>query len=437
MQRPWKEKSARFREFAATGHPHNSRWNWKGVGKWVKGKWVVPEKGAGPFGHVTHILSSTAKVAFLYWQRYEYTRDEAWLRDRAYPMLKGTVEFYRNFPNVKKGSDGHYHIHHVNNGEGIWDAQDTQEEVAAMRGITPILIRASEILGVDAEMRPVWREFLEHLTPLPTNDTLKARKPGEPRLWVAAVPPAARGNPAQPGVAPLVLYNLCTTETADQEITALGNATYNAARPRYLAEGTVEVHVLSQITEAAAHLGRADDVKVMIPSQLRCVAPDRDFCDWVGGGKTGVLRNRMTLREGPGAIGCQRLGRAAAGLHAALLQSVPPAPGGQCVIRVFPAWPTEWDAQFTLLAAGAFLVTSSMRGGRIEFVELSSQAGGVCRLRNPWGEAEVTLYRDNKKSEQMKGSLLKIPTGKGENVVVVLRDSRPDEFKRAIPARSS
>ena len=110
VRKPWDQRSERFRRFAATKLKHNSRWNWAGVGHWDQGHWVEPDKGAGPFGHVTHIFSTTAKIAFLYWLRYEYTQDKAWLRNRAYPMLKGTVEFYRHFPNVKKAADGKYHI---------------------------------------------------------------------------------------------------------------------------------------------------------------------------------------------------------------------------------------------------------------------------------------------------------------------------------------
>ena len=61
------------------------------------------ERGSGPYGNVSHILGSTAKIAYLYWRRYEYTLDREWLARRAYPMLKAAVEFYRNFPNLSKG----------------------------------------------------------------------------------------------------------------------------------------------------------------------------------------------------------------------------------------------------------------------------------------------------------------------------------------------
>ena len=69
----------------------------------------------GPLAQVSHIFSSQAKIAFLYWRQYQHTQDRGFLRDRAYPMLKGVAEFYRNFPNLRKEANGKYHIHEVNN----------------------------------------------------------------------------------------------------------------------------------------------------------------------------------------------------------------------------------------------------------------------------------------------------------------------------------
>ena len=74
-------------------------------------------------------------------------RIAAWLRDRAYPMIKGAAEFYRHFPNLRKEADGKYHIHHVNSNESVMGAHDTDEDLSAMRGIFAAAIRASEVLG--------------------------------------------------------------------------------------------------------------------------------------------------------------------------------------------------------------------------------------------------------------------------------------------------
>jgi hypothetical protein len=169
VRKPWEQASARFLEYVSTKQPHNSRWNWKAGGRWVDGKFIYRDKGRGPFGHVTHILGAGARIAALFYQRYQYTMDETWLRERAYPMIKGAAEFYRNFPNFQKGADGKYHIHHVNSGEGGWNSSDTPYEVSCMHTIFPLAIRASEILGVDADMRPVWQEIKDNLVELPAS----------------------------------------------------------------------------------------------------------------------------------------------------------------------------------------------------------------------------------------------------------------------------
>jgi hypothetical protein len=420
MRKPWAERSQRFREHAESKVPHNSRWNWKDKGKWVEGRWIEHDKGCGPFGQVSHIFSSQAKIAHLYWQHYEHTQDLSFLRERAYPMLKGVAEFYRHFPNLRKETDGRYHIHEVNNHEPVWGARDTQEEMSGMYGILPVAIRAAEILHVDTEVRESWRELLHNLAALPTNaspGSPRPRKPDDPEFWIAGLPPVRHGNIGAVGLVPALFYDLCVLETADQARLRIANATFDAAHPRIAAD--TPVNVLNRDATAAANLGRADAVRYMLPNQLRCLAPDHDFCDWKGGGSTGVLANRMTLREGPGAIGVERIGRVAEALHAALLQSGPPEPGGDPVLHVFAAWPKEWNAQFTLAARGGFLVTSSSADGAVQFIEVLSRAGQGCRVRNPWGEKPVDLYRKGKRAETLRTPILAFATQREETIVIV------------------
>jgi len=106
-------------------------------------------------------------------------------------------------------------------------------------------------------------------------------------------------------------------------------------------------------------------------------------------------------------------------LHNALCQSIPAKPGEETVIRVFPAWPEEWDAQFTLLCRGNFLVTSSFRKGAVEFVEIKSQAGKECKIRNPWGAEEVTIYRNGKPFQKTKANLIRFSTKINEVFILV------------------
>jgi len=412
FRKPWSERSQRFRDFAFASHPHNGRWNWKNYGKWEQGRWVYTDKGQGPCGHCVHLLSPGAKIAYLFWQRYEYTLDEQWLRERAYPMIKGVAEFYRNYPNLRKAPDGKYHIYYVNDNESFKGyRQDTMDEVAAMRGILPVAIRASEILGIDGELRSYWRDLLVNMVELPT---VRDSQTGRLRFYSDR---------------PFYTYDLFTLETKDEEMVKLADATFmpGGVKP------DKTIHILSRACLSAATLGRSDLIKMMLPNYIRCLSPQTDFCYYEQTGMTGALANRMTLREGVNAIGAQRLGLVCDALHLALCQSVPAGPAQNTVIRLFAAWPRAWDAEFTLLCRGGFLVTSSMRKGDIEFVEIYSQADAECRLRNPWPKKRLTIYRNGKAWKDTDGSsLVKFPTVKGESFVLVRKGTRQGRLRRTI-----
>ena len=64
---------------------------------------IYTDRGSGVYGYVLPILSTTVKIAYL-------------------------EEFYRNYPNVKKGSNVKYHIHNVNSPESTWGVQNAMGE---------------------------------------------------------------------------------------------------------------------------------------------------------------------------------------------------------------------------------------------------------------------------------------------------------------------
>ena len=72
----------------------------------------------------------------------------------------------------------------------------------------------------------------------------------------------------------------------------------------------------------------------------------------------------------------------AAAIHEMLLQSY------SSIIEVFPAVPNSWsDISFhTLRAEGAFLISAMRKGGKTEKVEIISEKGGICRIKNPFGK---------------------------------------------------
>jgi hypothetical protein len=122
-----------------------------------------------------------------------------------------------------------------------------------------------------------------------------------------------------------------------------------------------------------------------------------------------------------------------AGLQDGLMQSISATPGGDPVIRVFPAWDKNKPAYFKLLAKGGFLVSSSLKNREVSFLEITSQLGGTCRIRNPWPGNTISLYRNGVKTEDLTGNLLSFATSIGEDIKIVRQGINPDSFYESIP----
>jgi len=416
LQKPWEQRSERFSEYAYHGNPHSARWNWKEVGKYERGRWVYREhRGAGCFGMVSHMFGGMGMRANIYWKHYEHTGDLGWLGETGYPMIKGTVEFFRNYPTFAKGDDGKYHIDGLNVGEGILGCRDSIRTLATMHCLLLRVIAAAELLGVDADLLPVWRECLANLARLPTNDDPEAigGSEGPGRMWAQCRRPVVQlrfDSRPGPSLDPVCWFDLCSLATAaeDPDTFAMAQRTYDLQNPNGLAEKRVTV--LSRAVIIAAKLGRGEDVKAGLLSQM--LDPHNDYCyDELTG--HGVMANRLTLREGVNDPGAQRLGNACHGLHLALCQSAPPTAGEPNVIHLFGAWPSGWDAEFELLCRDGHLVSAAIASGEVQPVRITSRLGRDCRLHNPWPGEAVVVHCDRQEPLTLTGDLLLLPTAAG------------------------
>jgi hypothetical protein len=361
-RKPFEQRSQKFDWYAQNKNRHTSRWNYRNDGAWDHGYYVFASKGSGVFGHTTHILGVASRLASLAWQRYQLTMDENWLRTRAYPLLKGAAEFYRNFPNLQKDESGVYHINHTNSGESAWNTRDAPYEVSCLHMIFPLAIRAAEILKVDADLRAQWREVNDHLVPMSGS---------------------VRGFAGGAGRGPF------------------GAFVYNGPG-------------------AIAPIGPEPEVKSRFLGFTRLGS----FIDAEGGGGAKILRNRLRLREGPGAIDFEHIAGLSAGIHTSLLRSAPESATNDEPVKVFAEWPKDWDAAFTLLARGSFVISAAQKAGRVTVVEIVSQGGGELKLVNPWG-GEVTVYRGGRKAEELSGPVLSLPTSKNERLAIVPKGQAP------------
>ena len=223
LKKPWEERSEAYRKFAANRNLYESRWN----GELVYNR---DGKGYGPYGFVTHIFSSTAKIAMLFWKRYVQTGDLDWLREKAYPVIRGTAQMYCHLPFLQEGEDGMLHFYHVNDHEGTWDGTDTISELAGVHGILPVAVRAAELLNADEEEREEWRKMNERIVPIRTNDdpgALMPRQEGEKEMWCCGVKPAQKCSSGfYHNLDPVNIYHLLTLETPEGRTRMLGENTY-------------------------------------------------------------------------------------------------------------------------------------------------------------------------------------------------------------------
>jgi hypothetical protein len=365
-RKPFERRSAAFDAFAEGKNRHNSRWNYRADGTWEQGRYVFASKGTGIFGHTSHILGVASRVGALAWQRYQLTGDADWFRTQGYPFIRGAAEFYRHFPNLQKDPSGVYHINHTNSGESAWDSRDAPYEVSCMHMVFPLAIRAAQVLGVDADLQPAWKEIQDHLVPAPA----RAR---------------------------------CGTGSEIADDRPYGAFVYNG-------DGAIEP------------IGPEPELKRRFLGFTRLGS----FIDPQGIGGPQIFRNRLRLREGPGAIDAEHIAGLATGLHTSLLNSHPESLTNEEPIAVFNGWPKDWDAAFTLLARGDFIISAAQKDGRVPLIEIRSRRGGPLRIRNPWTiPGGVTVYRNGQRREELSGETLAIAAVKDEIIVLVPRGSEP------------
>ena len=430
MRKPWAERSQAFRDFASGKNPFEPRWNFL-VGEstdtqWVRGQLKFNDTPYGPIAHVSHIFSSMACLAYHYWLYYEYTKDVEFLRDIAYPMLRGVTEFFATYPNLVKEADGKYHILYSNTGESFWGAKDTLGSLTAIHGLFPTAIHAAGLLHADKDRVPVWQEILNNIAPLPTSrDTeagVKIPEDGS-EIWVGSrgKPLCRAHNAVKPE--PCVYFDQCNAQTAEVN-PALYQIGQNTLRSNMENAGAATRWLSSEMSaypRIFAAMGRGDILCDNIIRQLNSETAANEHCFFVENGAQAVYQNRLTAREGINAISAQRLGNAAAGLQMGLLQCSGGAPTLQPVVRIFPAWNSEWNAEFELWSRGGFKISSSFENGATQFVRAAATREDRLVIMNPWAGERVKAVLGGTASE-LSGSKFEFAMKPGDELILTRID---------------
>jgi alpha-L-fucosidase 2 len=115
-----------------------------------------------------------------FWWRWEFGGDKVFLRDRAYPLFKQVAAFYEDYlvPDLRPTSKWYQRLvtvpsyspenRFVGGVDPVSLCVGATMDFELIHDLLTHAIRASEILGVDPDMRAVWKSILERIPPLQT-----------------------------------------------------------------------------------------------------------------------------------------------------------------------------------------------------------------------------------------------------------------------------
>ena len=340
--------------------------------------------------------------------RYYSTYDEAYAR-KVYPYLVACADFWEDYLSLENGRyvirmDHFNEVMPNKRNGGVWRNRLGDFNSTLSLGLVRMLFQGvmdmSDFLSVDRMRQSRWKDILEKLSEYPLGiaedgrQSLKNMERGPQNKDVQAsglnrvsihgliLPGGVAGPVTDAGFNAILLDDVAHWAEKQREPNDWGNTSNNGIETCY--PGAVRVGYPSD--KILSYLKKRIEMNVY-PNY------------WIvqgGGGIETFAAVPLTINE-------------------MLLQSY------EDVIRVFPNWNSEKDASFeNLRAYGAFLVTSTLKQGKIQGVTVISEKGRICKIENPWKGQAVLLMRKDKKTDVLYGEYLQIPTAVGERIELSL-----------------
>ncbi|MFH9070460.1 glycosyl hydrolase family 95 catalytic domain-containing protein [Streptomyces alboflavus] len=323
------------------------------------------------------------------WLSYRHTMDTAILRDVLFPLLRGAVNYYLHF--LQPGPDGKLHLPATFSPEYGGNSRDCTYDLMLLTWGCRTLLEAAELLGVDDELAPRWREVLARLVAYPTN--------ANGYMIGADIPFAKSHRHYSHLLAVYPLYEVTGRAPAEKALIEKSLAHWVGF------EGALQGYTFTGAASISALLGKGEDALKYLGQLMSRF----------------IQANTMYKESGPVI---ETPLSAAQSLHDMVCQS-----WGD-VIRVFPALPAAWPdlVVHDFRTQGAFLLSAVRERGATRWVRLVSEAGAPCVVRH--GIAGPVEVRDARgrplPHEDAGGGALRITLGKGDSALITARGDRPD-----------
>ncbi|MDF7799313.1 hypothetical protein P4C99_07540 [Pontiellaceae bacterium B1224] len=320
------------------------------------------------------------------YMQYRYTMDDEMLREKIFPLLKRSVNFYRHF--MFEGEDGMLHLPETSSPE-YGDVEDCSYDLALLRWGCETLIEICGVLGIDDPLIPEWQNILDHLTPYPVDET---------GFMIGKNMPYARSHRHYSHLMMLYPLGMMDLDDPAQRELALKSVKHWQSYPDALAgysyTGSSSMYSLFGDGETAEQ-------------RLQDFFNDK------------LLPNTF-YKEGSPVIETPPAG--ARSILDMLIQSW----NGK--IQVFPAVPEKWkDVSFAnLRAEGAFLVSAVRENGRTVFVSVKSLAGEPLRVQSGMTGALKVTGVDPSVVTDLGGGVVEVDLPKGATVTLSAMDYTGD-----------
>ena len=333
--------------------------------------------------------------------RFYSTYDEDYIR-KVYPYILECANFWEDY---LKFEDSRYVIYmdHFNEvmpnqrNNGIWRDKLGDFNSTLSLGLVKMLFKgiidASHFLNVDANRMEKWKHIVTHLSEFPVGDadgrlSLKNMERGPQNKEVRSsglnrvaihgliLPGGVAGPITDPVFNKILLSDVQHWKDRVQNPGEWGNTLGNGIETSF--PGAVRVGY------------DADSIMHYLKDRLAVNPLPNLYIVQSGGGIETLAAVPLTINE-------------------MLLQSY------EGVVRIFPNWNHNKDASFDKLRGyGAFVISSSLKKGKIEYVKIVSEKGRLCNMENPWPGEKVKLMRNNKKAEILEGYSFSFPTKENE-----------------------
>ena len=332
-------------------------------------------------------LSTGTEVSLWIWQTYLQSRDQSFLQN-GYPLMKAAAQFLLSY--AKVGSDGKLHTT-ANAHETQWNVTDPVTDILAMQALFPVVISAAQTLNTDPALVTQLQSAQTKIPPLPRTDAATHKQVltaaddagGQDVIAFSTQPAAQLNNGENLDLEATFSYGVIGDNSGS--LTDLAKRSYNARLFQNNADWDYDALY-------AARLDLAGEVKNNLVNNVKKYQLYPSGMASLFGSVGDEFYNEET-------------GIVAASMNEAMAQDY------DGLLRIAPAWPSDWDGDGTVSVQNNSKVDVQVRGGVPVTVVLEAGGNAAMAVRSPWSGQSVEVVDAN------TGATVVAPTTAGQFTV--------------------